>query len=91
VYPTRAEAAARGGASLEELKLRYDGGVRGGPESFCVDGGGAGDFWTCASVRGFVYAEATVSPAPNANLPYATGIIRSLLRYADRQTDLATA
>ena len=91
VYPTRAEAAGRGGASLEELKRRYDGGVRGGPESFCVYGGGAGDFWTCASVRGFVYAEATVSPAPNATLPYATGIIGALLRYADRQTDLATA
>jgi hypothetical protein len=90
VYPTRAEAARRGGASLEELKRRYDGGVRGGPESFCVHGGTTGDFWTCASVRDFVYAEVTVSPAPNANLPFATGTLGALLRYADRQTDLAT-
>jgi hypothetical protein len=32
----------------------------------------------------------TIAPAPNANLPFATGIVGAMLRYADRQTDLAT-
>jgi hypothetical protein len=91
VYSTREEAARRGGASLDDLRRRYQGTVSGTAEKFCVDGGSGGDFWTCAGVRDFVYAEVTVSPAPNANLPFATGTVGAMLRYADRQTDLATS
>ena len=92
VYSTREEAARRGSVSLDDLRRRYQGTVSGTAENFCVDGGGGvgGDFWTCAGVRDFVYAEVTLSPAPNANLPFATGTVGAILRYADRQTDLAT-
>jgi hypothetical protein len=90
VYSTREEAARRGSASLDDLRRRYQGTVSGTAENFCVDGGNGGDFWTCAGVRDFVYVETTISPAPNANLPFATGTVGAMLRYADRQTDLAT-
>jgi hypothetical protein len=91
VYPTRDDASRRGASSLEDLRKRYGGDVNGTAQSFCIDGGSAGDFWTCAGVRDFVYAEVTISPAPNANLPIATGTVGAMLRYAERQTRLARA
>jgi hypothetical protein len=89
-YSTREEAARRASQSLDDLRRRYQGTVSGKAESFCVDGGSGGDFWTCAGVRDFVYAEVTISPAPNATLPFATGTVGAMLRYVDRQTDPAT-
>jgi hypothetical protein len=91
VYPTRDDASQRGTTSLEDLRRRYGGDVDGTAQSFCIDGGSAGDFWTCAGVRDFVYAEVTISPAPNATLPIATGTVGAMLRYAERQTRLARA
>jgi hypothetical protein len=90
-YSTSDDAAQRGESSLTDLRRRYGGDVDGTAESFCIDGGSAGNFWTCAGVRDFVYAEVTVTPAPNAILPMATGTVGAMLRYADRQARLATA
>jgi hypothetical protein len=88
VYPTEGDARTRGGDSMKALTARYETGIdRGTPEGFCVDGG---MFWTCAGVRGFLYAEVTVSPNPNAYLPFTTETVGALLRYGDRMTKLAT-
>ncbi len=89
VYPTESDAQARARDSMNALTRRYETGIdRGTPESFCVYGDA---FWTCAGVRKFVYAEVTVSPNPNAYLPFATETVAALLRYGDRMTLLATS
>lgn len=88
-YATEQDARERGEASKDFLTRRYETGIeRANAESFCIHGDA---FWTCAGVRGFVYAEVTLSPNPNANLPIATDTLSALLRYGDRMTQLATS
>jgi hypothetical protein len=89
VYPTEGDASARGRARMDDLRHRFETGTdRGTPESTCVYGDA---FWICAGVRRFVYAEVTLSPNPNAYLPFATETVAALLRYGDRMTQLATS
>jgi hypothetical protein len=89
VYPTEADARTRGNARMSFLTRNYEtGSERATLESFCVY---SDAFWACGGVRGFVYAEVTVSPNPNAYLPFATETLAALLRYGDRMTQLATS
>jgi hypothetical protein len=90
VYPTREAAARRGNASLNDLRQRYGGTVTGTAENFCMDGGRGGDFWTCAGIRDYVYAEVTISPAAQCHPLVRHRNTGAMLRYADRQIDLAT-
>lgn len=87
-YESGEAASRRAKESLRLSAERYSAGLeRVAPDSFCLSGG---TFWLCAGYRGLVYAEVTLSPAPNANLPMARGTLSSMLRYADDRARLAT-
>jgi hypothetical protein len=89
VYPTAQEAAQRGLAQLKLLSTTYMPPAQ--PQTI-------GGFyvlrtpwaWVCGGVRGHAYAETTLTPGDNADLPVAQEINSALLRYADNKAKLAT-
>lgn len=88
VYGSETAARERAGTSLRLALDRYDAGLEEvSPEGFCMLDA---EFWLCAGHRGLVYAEVTLSPSANANLPLARGTLAAMLRYADDRMRLAT-
>lgn len=87
-YESTEAARGRAEASLQTAASRYSLGIEDvEPENFCL---ADPSFWLCGGYRGLVYAEVTLSPSPNANLPLARGTLAALLRYADDRARLAT-
>jgi serine/threonine protein kinase len=83
-YEDTAQARARWEAQRDSLVSLWDPGLDGVQEStLCVLGDA---FWTCTGVRGYAYAEVTLSPNPNATRPIAVALVSALLSYADEQT-----
>lgn len=89
VYRSEEGSAERASRQMDSLGERYDLAFTddSDAESFC---GYDASFWVCGGSRGFIYGEVTLSPSPNANLQFATGILGALLRYGDRMTHLAS-
>ena len=92
VYPTPEDALARAKARIALLK-RIVGSekVQGGPSSYCSYETIRGPTsWECGATRGLVYAEATVTPNPNATQYLATDTVSALLKYADEKARVAS-
>jgi hypothetical protein len=87
-YDSVSATRTRAEGSLATAGKRYSLGIEAAkPESFCLSDP---SFWLCGGYRGLVYAEVTLSPGPNANLPLARGTLAAMLRYADDRMRLAT-
>ena len=85
IYRTPRATAARLAAARRELVVRYGADKVHGN---CADVPPSA--WTCIGAHGYAFAEATVTPSSNANLPLATGTVAALLRYTDRMAKQAT-
>jgi hypothetical protein len=91
VYPTPDAATQRSEARIADLKAIFGPElVHGDASSYCSDGTTGGPTsWECGGASGLVYAEATVTPSSNANLPLATGTVSAILGYADEKARVA--
>jgi TIR domain len=91
VYPTPEDAVDRAEARIALLR-RIVGPekIQGDASAYCsYQTIGAPTSWECGGTRGLVYAEATVTPNPNANQSIATETTTALLNYADEKARVA--
>jgi hypothetical protein len=89
VYGSEAAATSRARARMDEIARLYgENQIQGTPMSYCayLDPEPA---WECGGSTGLVYAEATVTPNPNANRIFAAGSAAALLRYAEEKARVA--
>jgi hypothetical protein len=88
VYRTEEEAAARAKARYQLLRTQYAefGPITGDETGFYQFGNGE---ILSGGVSGHSYCEGTMSPDSNANVPFATGLVSSCLRYAERMLRLS--
>jgi type II secretory pathway pseudopilin PulG len=90
VYGSEAEAASRAQARMDDIARLYgENQIQGTPMSYCayLD---PQPSWECGGSSGLIYAEATVTPNPNANRVFAAGSAAALLRYAEEKARVAS-
>jgi hypothetical protein len=90
IYGDEAAATARARARIDDIARLYgENQVQGTPQSYCayLDPEPA---WECGGSSGLAYAEATVTPNPNANRVFASGSAAALLRYAEEKARVAS-
>lgn len=90
VYGSEAAATARARARMDDIaRLFGENQIQGTPLSYCahLDPQPA---WECGGSSGLIYAEATITPSPNANRIFAAGSAAALLRYAEEKARVAS-
>ena len=91
VYPTPKDAVERAKARIALItKIVGSEKIQGSASSYCSYETIRGPTsWECGGARGLVYAEATVTPNPNAFQYLATETAAALLNYADEKARVA--
>jgi hypothetical protein len=91
VYPTPKDAVDRAEARIALIsKIVGPEKIQGNASGYCSYETIRGPTsWECGGTRGLVYAEATVTPNPNATQWVARDTATALLNYADEKARVA--